>query len=178
MHRWNISLIQVLSMLAYHRLKRWNLPIKSQAFLTGRHFCVGVAGDFSSFGRTALQHSPGRAASKACWLTWFIRKIPKILRVFEQDVPYVLWKRTFKRNDDLSTTCQCRQLKLNPLSTQINIYCLMTNQTPALLVQRAPWTRAAVMLLQSLYFSRPPPPRAIIPDDLPLGTFENQDGRD
>ena len=148
MHRWNISLIQVLSMLAYHRLKRWNLPIKSQAFLTGRHFCVGVA-----FGRTVLQHSPGRAASKACWLTWFIRKIPKILRVFGT----VLWKRTFYRNDDLSTTCQCRQLKLNPLSTQINIYCLMTNQTPALLVQRAPWTRAAVMLLQSLYFSRPPP---------------------
>ena len=72
--------------------------------------------------------------------------------MFEQDVPYVLWKRTFKRNDDLSTTCQCQQLKLNPLSTQIKIYCLMTNQTPELLVQRAPWTRAAVMLLQSLIF--------------------------
>ena len=37
---------------------------------------------------------------------------------------------------------------------------VMTNQMPALLVQRAPWTRVAVMLLQSLYFSRPlsPPP--------------------
>ena len=76
-------------------------------------------------------------------------------------------KRTFYGNDGLSTTCQCRQLKLNPLSTQINIYCLMTNQTPALLVQRAPWTRAAMMLLQSLYFSRPPPPTAIIPDARP-----------
>ena len=32
------------------------------------------------------------------------------------------------------------------------------------------------MLLQSLYFSRPPPyPRTIIPDARPLGTFENQD---
>ena len=31
----------------------------------------------------------------------------------------------------------------------------MTNETPALLAQRAPWTQAAVMLLQSLYFSRP-----------------------
>ena len=51
----------------------------------------------------------------------------------------------------------------------------MTNQKPALLVQRAPWTRAAVMLLQSLYFSRPPPPTAIIPVARPLGTFENQD---
>ena len=58
---------------------------------------------------------------------------------------------------------------------QINIYCLMTNQTPALLVQRAPWMRAAVMLLQSLYF---PPPQTIIPDARPLGTFENQDGHD
>ena len=74
--------------------------------------------------------------------------------MFAQDVAYVLWKRTFKRNDDLSTTCQCRRLKLSPLSTQINIYRLMTNQAPALLVQRAPWTRAAVMLLQSLYFCR------------------------
>ena len=52
----------------------------------------------------------------------------------------MVWKRTFYGNVDLSTTCQCRQLRLNPLSTQINIYCLMTNQTPALLVQRAPWT--------------------------------------
>ena len=28
--------------------------------------------------------------------------------------------------------------QLNLLSTQINIYCLMTNETPALLVQGAP----------------------------------------
>ena len=57
----------------------------------------------------------------------------------------------------------------------------MTYQTPALLVQHAPWTRAAVMLLQSLYFSRtspPPSPRAIIPDARSLGTFENQGTRD
>ena len=79
----------------------------------------------------------------------------------------MVWKRTFYGNVVLSTTCQCRQLKLNLLSTQINIYCLMTNQTPALLVQRAPWTRAAVMLLQSLYFSRflPNRPR-------PLSSFD------
>ena len=89
----------------------------------------------------------------------------------------VLLKRTFYRNDEgLSTTCQCRQLKLNPLSTQINIYCLMTNQTPALLVRRAPWTRAAEMLLQSLYFSRPPPPTAIIPDPRPPRYIWNSGG--
>ena len=88
-----------------------------------------------------------------------------------------VWKRTFNGNVDLSTTCQCQQLKLNQLSTQINIYCLMTNQTPALQLQHAPWTQSAVMLLQSFYFYRPPPPRAIIHDASPLGTFENQDGR-
>ena len=100
----------------------------------------------------------------------FLIKIPKILRVLVQDVPYGM-KAYVYGNYNLSTTCQCRQLRLNPLSTQINIYCLMINQTPALLVQRAPWTRAAVMLLESLYFSRPfppppsppPPHRAIIP---------------
>ena len=125
---------------------------------------------------TVLQHS--RAASKACWLTWFILRIPKILHVLVQDVPYgsTIMKRTFYRNDNLSTTCQCHQLKLNLLSTQINIYCLMTNRTPALLVQHALWTRAVnreLLLLQSLYFSRPPSPTAIIPDACPLGTFEN-----
>ena len=34
-----------------------------------------------------LQHSPGQAASKSCWLTCFILKTPKILCVFAQDVP-------------------------------------------------------------------------------------------
>ena len=52
----------------------------------------------------------------------------------------------------------------------------MTNQMPALLVLCDPRTQAAVMLLQSLYFSHPPPPTAIIPEARPLGTFENQDG--
>ena len=65
---------------------------------------------------------------------------------------------------DLSTACQC---EANVLSTQINLYCLMTNQMAELLKQRAPWTRVAVMLVQSLYFSRPPPPRAIIPTPAP-----------
>ena len=46
---------------------------------------------------------------------------------------------------------------------QSNIYCLITNQTPALLVQHTPWTRAAVMLGQSLYFSRFLPNRPPLP---------------
>ena len=165
---WNIFLIQGLSMLASPQIQTVNLPIKSQAFLTSRLLCVGVALNVNSFGRTVSQHSPDRTASKACCLAWFIRKIPKILCVFGT----LLWNRTFYRHNDLSTTCQCRQLKLNLLSTGINFYCLMTNQTPALLVQRAPCTvnagRSDVITVP-LFFS-PPPPRAIMPDARPLGT--------
>ena len=55
----------------------------------------------------------------------------------------------------------------------------MTNQTPALLVQRAPWTQAAVMFYSpSIFLAPAPPPKAIIPDARPLVTFENQDSRD
>ena len=82
----------------------------------------------------------------------------------------MVWKRTFYGNVDLSTTCQCRQLKLNPLSTQINIYCLMTNQTPALLVQRElQWCYYS----PSIFLTPPPlpPKKAIIPDARLLGTF-------
>ena len=43
-------------------------------------------------GETVLQHPPGQAASKACWLMSFIRKMPKFLRVFGQDVPYAIMK--------------------------------------------------------------------------------------
>ena len=179
MHWWNILLMAALSMLGSPRLKRLNLLINSQAFLTGRFSCVGVALNFNSLCRNGVTTFSGCFNLKACWLTWFIHRMPKFLSCVCAMCLMVLWRRTFYRNDDLSKPCQCRQPKLNPLSTQINIYCLMTNQTPALLVQHPPWTRAAVMLLQSLYFSRPPPPRAtcIIPDARPLGTFENQDGR-
>ena len=38
---------------------------------------------------------------------------------------------------------------------------------PALLVQRAPWMPAAVMLLQSLYFTPPPPPPSYNPQRPP-----------
>ena len=110
-----------------------------------------------SFGRNCyniplaglLQKHVGLRDSSAKYQKSFVRLLKMCLMV---------WKRAFYGNFDLPTTCKCRQVKLNPLLTQINIYCLMTNQTPEFLVQRAPWTRAAVMLLQSLYFSLPPSP--------------------
>ena len=64
------------------------------------------------------------------------------------------WKRFIE-----TATCQrlvsVGNFKLILLSTQINIYRLIANQMPALLVQRAQWARVAVMLVQSLYFSLP-----------------------
>ena len=81
------------------------------------------------------------------------------------------FSRTFYRSDDLSTPCQCRQLKLNPLSTQINIYCLMTNQTPALLAQRARERELQWCYYSpSVFLASPPPPTratCIIPTPAP-----------
>ena len=157
----------------YHRLKRSNLPIKSQAFLTGTLSCVGVALNFNSFCRNGVTTFPWPSCFKSNDVSFrdSSAKYQNSFACLRKMCLMELWKRTFYRNDDFSKPCQCRQLQLNPSPTQINIYCLMTNQTPALLVQHAPWTRAAVMLLQSLYFSRPPPPRAtcIISDVRPLG---------
>ena len=65
-------------------------------------------------------------------------KISKILRVFAQDVPYCMKTNVLLKRRLVNDLSVCRQLKLKLLSTQINIHCLMTNQTPALLVQRAP----------------------------------------
>ena len=119
-------------------------------------------------------------SKQACWsmltYTWFILRIPKILHALAQDVPYgsTIMNRTLYRNNNLSTTCQCRQLKLNPLSTQINIYCLMTNQMPALLIQHTLWTRAAVITVPLFFL--PPSPYSYNPNACPLSTFENQDG--
>ena len=150
MHRWNIFLIKELSMLASPQIKTINLLI------------TGVVLNFSSFGRNCVTTFPGWVASKACWLTWFILRIPRILHVLVLMCWYLLGTyEAFYRNNNLSTTCQCWQLKLNPLSMQINIYCLMTNQMPVLLVQHTLWTQSSeLLLLQSLYFSRPPSPTA------------------
>ena len=162
MHRWNIFLIKVLSMLASPQIKTVKPPDKKPG-ISDRSSLLRRRSVKIQFllAKTVLQHSPGRAASKAYWLMWFIRKTPKILRVFTQDMPYgllmvVLWKRTFYRNDDLSTTCHCRQLKLNSLWTQINI---LSNDW-----SNACWYNALhehelqyMMLLQSLHFSHPSP---------------------
>ena len=178
MYRWNIFLlIKLLSMLASPQISPQPGISDRSSFLCWRTvkfqfvcqklcYIIPLAGLLRK--HVGLRDSSSEyQKSFVCW-----RKMCLMV---------VIWKYVFYRNDDLSTTCQCqqhcRQLKLNPLSTQIIIYCLMTNQMPALLIQRAPWMRAAVMLLQSiLYFSCPPSPTAIIPDARPLGTLENQDG--
>ena len=52
---------------------------------------------------------------------------------------------------------------------QINIYCVITNQTP-----HSPLTRAAVILRHSLYFSCLPPPTTLNPNACLLGTYETK----
>ena len=155
MHRWNIFPKEVLSMLASHQITTVKSPNKKP----------GISDRSSILHQRSVKFQ--FVWQKLCYNIPTARLLPKHVGLRDSSAKYqksfvclhnlnlMVWKRAFYRNDDLSMTCQCRQLKLNPLSTQINIYCLMTNQTPALLVQRAPWTRAAVMLLQSLYFSRP-----------------------
>ena len=55
---------------------------------------------------------------------------------------------------------------------QIKVHCLITNQMPALPdEQGASWAWAVVMLGQSLYFFRLPPPTAISPNACHLSTF-------
>ena len=49
----------------YHRLKRSNLPIKSQAFLTGTLSCIGVALNFNSFGRNSVTTFPWPSCFKS-----------------------------------------------------------------------------------------------------------------
>ena len=68
-----------------------------------------------------------------------------------------------------TTTSQCQQLKLNPLSMQINIYCVITNQT-----LHSPLMRAPVILRHSLYFSCLPPPTTLKPNACLLGTYETK----
>ena len=77
----------------------------------------------------------------------------------------VLWSVRFIE----TTPSLCQQLKLNPLSMQISIYCVITNQMP-----HSPLTWAVVMLGHSLYFSCLPPPTTLNPNACLLGTYETK----
>ena len=113
--------------------------LKLEFYLFGKEFVtIFIALSFLSklSGNSSFLHRRGSRAQEKHFSNQKYQKSFVCLR----KMCLMVWKRTFYGNVDLSTTCQCRQLRLNPLSTQINIYCLMTNQTPALLVQRAPWT--------------------------------------
>ena len=170
--RWDIFLIEVLSMLASPQIKTVKPPYKKpsiserSSFLHRRSVKIQFVWQKLSYHILLvglLQRQVGLHDSSKKYQKSFVCLRKMCLMV-------LLWKCTFYRNDDLSMTCQCRQFKLNLMSTQINICCLITDQTPALLVQHTLWMRAAMILLQSLYFSRSTPLRAIIPDACPLGT--------
>ena len=176
-HKRNIFLIELLSMLASPQTRTIKTHNKKPGISDRSSFLRRHSFKFQFvWQKLCYNIPPAWLLQKHVGLHDLSTKCQKSF-VWLHKMYLMVWKCAFYRNDDLSTTCQCWQLKLNPLPTQINIYCLMTNQTPVLLVKCTLWTQDAVMLWQSLYFSRPPPPRAIISDAHPLGTFENQDGR-
>ena len=151
MHSWNIFLIEALSMLTSPQIKMVKLLNKKPGISDRSSFCVSIALNLNWFERNCVTTFPWRG----CFESMLAYVIPQqnYQKSFVSLNKMCLMVRFIK-----TTTCRCPQLKLSPLSTQINIYCLMTNQTPVFLVQCAPWMRAAVMLLQSLNFSAPPPP--------------------
>ena len=112
MHRWNIFLIALLSMPSSPQIEMVKPPDKKAGISDRLSFLRWCSIKFSiCLAETVLQHSPGQAASKVCWLTWFIRKIPKILRVLVQDVlygsimkAYVLWRQQLVNDLSVSAT--------------------------------------------------------------------------
>ena len=151
---WNIFLIQGLNMLASPQIQKVKPADKKPGISDKSPFMRRRSVKFQFVWQNCVTTLPWPGCFKSMLACLFM-----CLALYCESVRFID-----------TATCQCRQLKLNLLSTEINFYCLMTNQTPALLVQRAPWTRAAVMLLQSLYFSHPSPPRAIMPDTRLLST--------
>ena len=135
---WNIFLIQGLSMLASPQIQTVKLPDKKP----------GISDKSSTMRRRSVKFQ----------LVWqMLQKhvgsrdsYPKYQKSF---VCLALYYESVRFID----TTTCRQLKLNLLSTEINFYCLMTNQTPALLVQRAPWTRMRWYYYSPSIFLAPSP---------------------
>ena len=164
---WNIFLIQGLSMLASPLIQTVKPPDKKPGISDKSSFMRRRSVKFQFVWQNCVTTFPwpGRFKSMlACVIHPQNTKNPLC-------VGTVLWKRTFYRHDDLSSTCQFRQLKLNLLWTEINFYCLMTNQTPALLVNALHERELQWCYLHSpVFFAPPPPPRAIMPDAHPLGT--------
>ena len=83
----------------------------------------------------------------------FLIKIPKILCVF------MVWKHTFYGKVNLSLTCQCRLLKLNPLSTQILKHLLSNDQSNACIAgaTRSVNASCSYVITVPLYFCPLPP---------------------
>ena len=99
MHRWNIFLIEELSMFASPQIKTVKPPDKKPG-IYDKSFWRRRSATFLFVGRTVLQHSPGRAASKACWLTWFIAKYEKsfvCLALYYESVRFIIETTTCQR---------------------------------------------------------------------------------
>ena len=106
MHRSNIFLIEALSMLASPQIKTVKPSDKKPGISDRSFFCVGLALNVSSFGVNCVTTFPW----SGCFKSMFLR-IPKILHVLVQDVPYgsimkayFLWKRRLVNDLSVSAT--------------------------------------------------------------------------
>ena len=101
-HRWNIFLIEALSML----------PVKSQAFLTGHLFLSRRSVEFQFVWQKLSYHIP---------LSGLLQRhvgLPDTSAKYQKS--FVCLPKMCLRNDDLSTTCQCGQFRLNPMHVNAN----------------------------------------------------------
>ena len=85
-------------MLTSPQIKMVKLLDKKPGISDRSSFCVGVALNFNRFERNGVTTFPW----PGCFMLAYVihAQIPKILRAYEQDVPY----GTFYKNDDLSVS--------------------------------------------------------------------------
>ena len=74
------------------QIKTVKPPDKKPSISDRYSFLCRRSVNFNSFRRNGVTTFPWPSCFEACWLMRFIRKMPKFLRVFAQDVPYAIMK--------------------------------------------------------------------------------------
>ena len=113
MHRWNIFLIEALSMLASPQIKTVKPPDKKPGISDRSSFLRRRSVKFQFvWQKRCYNINPAGLLQKHVGLRDSSAKNAKIpfcvcARCAQRMMrPMILWKRTFSRNDDLSTPCQ------------------------------------------------------------------------
>ena len=113
MHRSNIFLIEALSMLASPQIKTVK-PSDKKPGISERSFFLRRRSVKCQFVRRKLCYNiplVGLLQKHVCLRESSSEYQKSFMCWCKMCLMVVLWKRTFYRNDDLSTTCQCLQLR-------------------------------------------------------------------